>query len=445
MKTSRLKGFYKLKRGERLDVLRDFANLPSDQTRLLGQDGALPFEVADLFIENALGSFPLPFGVATSFRVNGRDYVVPMAVEESSVIAAASNAARWVYESGGFSAEMISSLMIGQIQLLDLAPSEFRATREKIALAGAELLRIANETHPRLLMRGGGAREIEIREFPDAEIPFMVVHVLLDTRDAMGANLVNTVCERIGVELERITGARVGLRILSNYADRKLFRARCRVKPELIQLQESNFRIEGSEVARRIVEAFVFADNDPYRAATHNKGVMNGIDPAVIASGNDWRAVEAGAHAYASRTGRYRSLTRWSMAEDGYLEGEITIPLQLGTVGGVTRLHPLTKISLQILGNPTAEELGRVIACAGLASNLAALRALVSTGIQRGHMRLHAKNLALAAGARADETEHIANQLVLQGKITTTAAEAILATYRAERKAMLEGEQIHAQ
>ena len=436
MKSSRLKGFYKLKRGERLDRLREFANMPVDQTRLLGQDGALSFEVADLFVENALGSFPLPMGVAPSFKVNGRDYVVPMTVEESSVIAAASNAARWVYESGGFQAEALSTLMIGQIQVLDLNPSLFDLATKRILDAKAELLQIANETHPRLLMRGGGAKDIEVRTFPNAEIPFLVVHVLLDTRDAMGANLVNTVCERLGTEIERITEARVGLRILSNLADRKLFRAKARVNPELLKLKESQFELSGNEIAKRIVEAFVFADNDPYRATTHNKGIMNGIDPVVIATGNDWRAIEAGAHAYASQTGRYRSLSRWSIAADGWLEGELTVPLQLGTVGGVTRLHPLTKVSLQILGNPNAEELGQVIACAGLASNLAALRALVSTGIQRGHMKLHAKNLALAAGAKGSEVEHVAHQLVLKGKITASIAEDILAEYREMRAKM---------
>ncbi len=429
MKSSRLKGFYKLKRGERLDVLSAFADLPVDQTRLLGQDGALSFEVADLFIENAIGSFPLPLGLGTSFSINNKDYVVPMAVEESSVIAAASNAAKWVYESGGFQAQALSHLMIGQIQVLDLPVDQFENTKQKILDASDSLLKIANEVHPRLLMRGGGAQRIEVRTFPEAEIPFLVVHVLLDTRDAMGANLVNSVCEKLGPEIATLSGGRVGLRILSNLADQKLFQAKARVNPALLALKESS-ALDGADIAKRIVEAFVFADNDPYRAATHNKGIMNGVDPVVIATGNDWRAVEAGAHAYAAQSGRYRSLSRWAIAADGWLEGSLTIPLQLGTVGGVTRLHPLTKISLQILGNPGSEELGQIIACAGLASNLAALRALVSTGIQRGHMKLHAKNLAMAAGAKNSETEYVANELVLRGVVSASAAETILAELR---------------
>lgn len=450
-KSSRLKGFYKLNRGERMDQLLAFSSLPSDQARILGQDGALPFEITDLFIENAVGTYPLPLGIATNFRINGRDYLVPMAVEESSVVAATSNAARWVYESNpagpGFETEVLSSMMIGQIQLLDLPVKDFPAAESKLRAAAPSLLRIANETHPRLLMRGGGAREIEVRSFPEAEIPFLVVHVHLDCRDAMGANLVNTVCERLGTEIEEITGGRVGLRILSNLADRKLYRARARVNPELLSLKDAALTLDGPTIARRIVEAYVFADSDPYRAATHNKGIMNGVDPVVIATGNDWRAVEAGAHAFAATAGRgdhpgvvggnearhpgrYRSLSKWSVDSQGWLVGELTIPLQLGTVGGVTRLHPLAQVSLQILGDPSSDELGQVVACAGLAANLAALRALTTTGIQRGHMKLHAKNLALGAGARGGEVDAVSVQMVRAGKVSSSAAEIFLAEFR---------------
>ncbi len=438
MKTSRLKGFYKLGRGQRLDSLREFSGLPVDQARLLGQDGSLPFEIADLFVENAIGSYPLPLGIATGFKVNGKDYVVPFAVEESSVVAAASNAAKWIYESGGFSATALKSEMIGQIQLLDILPEHMPLLVERILEQKDQLLQIANETHPRLLMRGGGARDIEVRSFPTAEVPFMVVHVHLDTRDAMGANLVNTVCEKLGPTLGKLCEARVGLKILSNLADRKIFRATCRVRPELLELKEVRHTdkfLPGSEIAKRIFEAYVFADNDPYRAATHNKGIMNGVDPVVIATGNDWRAVEAGAHAFAARSGRYRSLSRWFVDSENFLCGELEIPLQLGTVGGVTRLHPLARISLQILQNPNAEILGQVMACAGLASNLAALRALTTLGIQRGHMKLHAKNLALAAGARWDEVEVVGQRLVQDTNVTATAAEEILALLRSEKKA----------
>ena len=429
-KTSRLKGFYKLQRGARLDALRLFTESPLEQSRVLGQDGSLPFEMADLFIENAVGSYPLPLGIATSFLINGHDYVVPMAVEESSVIAAASNAAKIVYECGGFKATTVSDLMIGQIQILDIPVGDFAKTRERILSQKEQLIQMANEIHPRLLMRGGGTKDLEVFEFPEAVIPFMVVHVLLDTREAMGANLVNTVCERLAPEMERITGGRVGLRILSNLADRKTYRVTCRVSADKLALQESNYQLDGVSVAKRIVEAYVFADNDPHRAATHNKGIMNGIDPVAIATGQDWRAIEAGAHAYAARSGRYRSLTTWSLADDGDLLGSIVVPMQIGTVGGVTRLHPVAQTSLQILGSPSSETLAWILASAGLASNLSALRALVSTGIQRGHMRLHAKNLALAAGARGKEVELLANMLVAYGKITATAAEDLLNSIR---------------
>lgn len=434
MASSRIKGFYKLGRGERFDKVQAFAKLPVDSLRLLGQDGALPFEVADLFVENAVGSFPLPLGLATSFRINGREYLIPMAVEESSVIAAASNAARWVYESGGFQAEAVQSQMIGQIQILDIPVERFNDTKIKILDKKRELLDIANSLHPRLLMRGGGAQDLEVRVFPDAEIPFMVVHVYLDTKDAMGANLVNTVCEKLSPHIEDISEGRVGLRILSNLADRRLFKATAKVNPDYLALKDPTAELSGAQIAKRIVEAFVFADSDPYRATTHNKGIMNGVDPVVIATGNDWRAIEAGAHAYASRIDRYRSLSKFSIDPvNGYLNCELTLPLQIGTVGGVTRLHPLARLSLQILGNPSAEELGKIMVCSGLASNLAALRALVSTGIQRGHMKLHAKNLALAAGAKKDEIEYVARTLVELNNISASAAEEILADYRNQK------------
>jgi hydroxymethylglutaryl-CoA reductase len=431
---SRLSGFYRKSRGERLDSLKDACALPVDQLRILSHDGALPFDLANLFVENAVGSHPLPLGIATNIQVNGRDYAVPFAVEESSVIAAASNAAKWVRNSGGFFAECLGDEMIGQIQILDIAPEKFARTEELLRNGEATLLETANQIHPRLLMRGGGARSFELRKFPDAEIPFLVLHVHLDTREAMGANLVNTVCERLAPVVEKITGGRVGLRILSNLADRRLFRTKCQIDVDALRLDDPEKSLTGDEVAQRIVEAYVFAKNDPYRAATHNKGIMNGIDPVVIATGNDWRAVEAGAHAYAAREGRYQSLSRWSFdREDGLLFGELTIPMQLGTVGGVTRLHPSSKTALQILGNPGTEELGKIIVSAGLASNLAALRALVSTGIQRGHMKLHAKNLALAAGALAEEVEAVAMEMVFQKNVSASSAETILAQLRTQK------------
>ena len=440
LKTSRLSGFYKLERGARLDYLCDFSDLPVDQARILGQDGSLSFDLSDLFVENAVGSFPLPLGIATSFKMNGNDYVLPMAVEESSVIAAASNAARWVYQCGGFSAECKSNLMIGQVQLLDAPVERFEIIKEQLLAEKESLLQLANQVHPRLLMRGGGVRDLEVHLFPNAEIPFIVVHWLLDTSDAMGANLVNTLCEKMAPELERISGCRAGLRILSNLANRKLFTAKCRLDLKTLELNESGRTLSGEQVAKHIVEAFVFADNDPHRAATHNKGIMNGIDPVAIATGNDWRAIEAGAHAYASLSGRYRSLSRWSLEKNSLGEvtgllGELTLPLQVGTVGGVTRLHPMAKVSLQILGNPRAKDLGCLMACAGLASNLAALKALCTTGIQRGHMKLHAKNLSLAAGARGSEVEWVSSRLVAESKVSASVAERILGELRRSQEA----------
>jgi hydroxymethylglutaryl-CoA reductase len=425
-----LSGFYKLSHQDRVQRLKEVLNLSPEQTQLLMKDSALPHELSDLFVENSLGSFPLPLGLVTNIRCNNSDYAVPLAVEESSVIAAASNAAKWVRQSGGFETECVQSLMIGQIQILDVSPDQMQTVAEKILQQKDFLIEKANLVHPRLVLRGGGARDIEVRSFPEAEIPFMVVHVLMDTQEAMGANLVNTVCEKLAPEIEMISQARVGLRILSNNADRKLYRARCRVNPECLALKDSLTPLSGADVAQRIVEAYVFAKHDPYRATTHNKGIMNGVDPVVIATGNDWRAIEAGVHTYAARSGRYQSLSQWSLDSSGWLLGEVTLPLQLGTVGGVTRLHPVSQLALQVLGNPSASMLGQIIAAVGLASNLAALRALVTTGIQAGHMKLHAKNVALAAGAQKDEIEQVAGALLLSENISASEAEKILFALR---------------
>ena len=422
--TSPLSGFYKLSHSERLEKLN--ATFGVD-TKLLSTESSLPHALSDLFVENSLGHFSMPLGLVTNLLLNDVEYAVPFAVEESSVVAAASNAAKWVKLSGGFRAEVISSLMIGQIQILDIEAAEMPAFAARIVAHKEELLKKANSIHPRLVDRGGGVRDIEVRCFPEAEIPFVVVHVLLDTREAMGANLVNTVCERLAPEIQALhASARIGLRILSNYADRRLFKISCRVDPKHMALKDGETPLSGSEVAKRIVEAYVFAKHDPYRAATHNKGIMNGIDPVVIATGNDWRAVEAGVHAYAARSGRYESLSRWSVDAEGMLLGEITLPLQLGTVGGVTRLHPLAQLSLQILDNPSSDELCMIAGATGLASNLAALRALTTTGIQAGHMKLHAKNLALAAGAEGPEIEIVAANMVRSKTVSASDAERVL-------------------
>jgi len=428
--TPSLSGFYKLNQGERWNRLATVFDLSAEEIGLLKRDGALPHELTDLFIENAVGNFPMPLGLVTNVLVNGEEFAVPFAVEESSVIAASSNASKWVKQSGGFTATCLGSLMIGQIQILDIAPEKMEELADKILASKELLLQRANETHPRLVKRGGGARNIEVRSFPHAEIPFMVVHVHLDTQEAMGANLVNTVCERLAPEIESLVGGRAGLRILSNYADQRLFRAHCKVNPELLALNEPDRKLSGAEVAKRIVEAYVFAKYDPYRATTHNKGIMNGVDPLVIATGNDWRAIEAGVHTYAAREGRYQSLSRWWIDEEGMLNGEVTLPLQFGTVGGVTRLHPVSQLSLRILREPTVKTLSQIACCTGLASNLAALRALVTTGIQAGHMKLHAKNLALGAGARGKEIELVAGEMVKAKDVSATHAERLLEFFR---------------
>ena len=391
--TSRIPGFYRLSMEERLRVLRAAAGLSSDEAPLdeLGQGADVA--LLDHFVENVIGGFSLPLGVAVNFVVDGRVVLVPMAVEESSVIAAASNMARLARETGGFRTEVLEDLMIGQVQLSHV-PNLARA-QELLEGRTEEILRLANDVDPQLTEAGGGCRGIELRPFTAAETgstPNLVVHLLVDCVDAMGANAVNTMCEALAPVLAEWTGSRVGLRILSNLADRRRFVAHCRIRPEDTVVGD----LDGDEVVRRIVAAADFARWDPYRAATHNKGIMNGVDPVVIATGNDWRAVEAGAHSFAARDGRYRALSNWSLDEAGDLHGRLEIPLQVGILGGVTRLHPVARFSLRLLGVDTAADLSRIIVAVGLAQNLAALRALATEGIQKGHMRLHQRNLKMA-------------------------------------------------
>jgi hydroxymethylglutaryl-CoA reductase len=377
--SSRLSGFYRLSVTERQNAIGEHARLRRAQIEELAR-GGLTLELADCLIENVVGVFGLPFGIAANFYVNNRDYLIPMVIEEPSVVAAASHAAKLVRASGGFSARADESRMIGQIQLLDV--SDLADAREKILSAKNELLAEANAVDAVIVALGGGAIDLETRIFADSRVgPMLVVHILFDTRDAMGGNAVNTVCERLAPHLEQISGGRANLRILSNLADRRLARAACRVPGDVI----------GAEVVRGIVEAQVLAEIDPYRAATHNKGVLNGIDAVAVATGNDWRAIEAGAHAYAARSGQYRALTNWTRDEDGDLRGEIELPLAIGLVGGMTRAHPVAQIALQILGVQSARELAAVMAAVGLAQNLGALRALAAEGIQAGHMKLHAR------------------------------------------------------
>jgi hydroxymethylglutaryl-CoA reductase len=357
-----------------------------------------------------------------NFLINGREYLVPMAIEEPSVVAAASFMARIVRDAGGFATDATEPVMIGQIQILDV-PDPW-AARFDLLHQKQRLLALADQTDPIVVSLGGGARDLEVRAFPETAVgPMLVLHLLFDPRDAMGANTVNTALEALAPTVEQITGGRVHLRILSNLADRRLARAKCVIPPALLAFGD----YRGEQVVRGIVEAYIFAAMDPYRAATHNKGIMNGIDAVALACGQDWRAIEAGAHAYAARDGRYRSLSTWTQDTEGNLVGTLELPLAVGTVGGATRVHPGAKVALKILGTQTARELAEVMAAVGLAQNLGALRALSTEGIQRGHMTLHARQLAIAAGATGDLVAAVAARLVAERRIRLDRAQEILA------------------
>lgn len=354
----------------------------------------LPLEVADHLVENVIGTYALPLGIAVNFVVNGRDVLIPMVVEEPSVIAGVSNAARMVRDGDGFTAGADAPEMIAQVQLLDVP--DLDVGQKAIESAREEILGEVEAASSTIVRRGGGARGLEVRCFAETPAgPMLVVHLWLDVRDAMGANLVNTAAERVAPLLESLTGGRAGLRILTNLADRRCAWARCRIPAATL----AGKGYDGVEVAQGIVEANAFALVDPYRAATHNKGIMNGVDAVAVATGNDWRGIEAGAHAYAARSGRYTALTQWEMTPEGDLGGSITLPMAVGIVGGTTRAHPAARVALKILGVASAVELAGIMAAVGLAQNLAALRALVTEGIQRGHMALHARQVALATGA----------------------------------------------
>lgn len=441
---SRIPGFYKLSLAERRDVISSRAGVGIEDLVRAVEGGGLDVRTADKVVENVIGTYGLPFGVALNVRVNGKDRLVPMVVEEPSVIAAASNAARMVRASGGFSAEVRESLMIGQVQLVDVPAPELAVMR--LEEESDALLALAASAVPGLVARGGGPRAIEIRDLGHGMI---VLHVLVDCRDAMGANLVNSIAEAVGPTAAEIAGGVLGLRILSNLCDRRRVRATCRVhaaqlgfgravevaaavdRGSLPQLSDvvTAADLDTHAIVDRIVLASRFAEADPYRAATHNKGIMNGVDAVVIATGNDFRAVEAGAHAYAARTGRYLPLAVWRRdGED--LVGELELPLSLGIVGGTLRIHPVAQLALRILAVENAHELAMVAACVGLASNLAALRALATEGIQRGHMSLHARAVATAAGALGEEVERVAEVLAREGTISRDAAERELARLR---------------
>jgi hydroxymethylglutaryl-CoA reductase len=379
--------------------------------------------MADRMIENVIGAFPLPLGIGVNFLINGKDYLVPMAIEEPSVVAAASYAAKMVREGGGFHTSSTAPVMIGQIQVVDLADPE--EAKRRVLAAKAEILKMANEQDPVLASVGGGAKDLDAKIIQTTQGPMLIVELHVDCRDAMGANAVNTMAEAVAPLVEQVTGGRVYLRIISNLATKRLARAQCTIPKDAVG---------GPEVVGGIVNASAFAAADPYRAATHNKGAMNGIIAVVLATGNDHRAIEAGAHAYAALNGRYTSLSTWEKNENGDLKGSIELPMAVGLIGGAVRTHPIAKIAVKILGVKSANEFAEVLAAVGLAQNLAALRALAHEGIQRGHMSLHARNIAVAAGATGDLINAVAERMVKERKIRMDRAKELLAELGAHQK-----------
>jgi hydroxymethylglutaryl-CoA reductase len=419
-KSSRIPGFYKLTLAERVDTVGDWAGLTDEERQILAGTGLQPSQ-ADHMIENVVGTYELPLGIAVNFKVNGKDYLVPMAVEEPSVVAAVSNSAKAIRAGGGFTSEASDPVMIGQIQVLDIPDME--AAVAALDAQRDELMALADSCDPVIVGLGGGARDLQARVFPDSSVgPMLIFHLLYDVRDAMGANTINTALEAMAPLIAELTGGRTALRILSNLADQRTVTARCTIPADALK----TYGLEGKKVARLIEEANAFAVVDPYRAATHNKGIMNGIDAVCIATGNDWRAIEAGAHSFAVKDGHYTALTDWHVDENGDLFGEITVPLAVGIVGGATRVHPTARAALKILGVDSASELAEVLAAVGLAQNLAAIRALSTVGIQHGHMQLHARQVALAAGASDDQVEAITAQMVAEKRVHITRAEEIL-------------------
>jgi hydroxymethylglutaryl-CoA reductase len=425
---SRLPNFRALTPAERLSAIADAAGLTPEERQSLAQPGALGLARADGMIENVIGSFELPLGVAGNFQVNGRDVLVPMAVEEPSVVAAASYMAKLARECGGFETSSTAPLMRAQVQVLGLVDPH--GARLALLRERERILALANSRDKVLIELGGGCRDIEVHVFPDTPRgPMIVLHLIGDVRDAMGANTVNTMAEAVAPLVEEIAGGSVRLRILSNLADLRLARARVRLTPQALDTKERS----GADIIEGVLDAYTFAAIDPYRAATHNKGIMNGIDPVIVATGNDWRAVEAGAHAYACRGGRYTSLTHWEKDNSGALVGSIEMPMPVGLVGGATKTHPLARLALKIMDVRSAQELGEVAVAVGLAQNLGALRALATEGIQRGHMALHARNIALVAGAAGAEIDTIARRMAAERDVRTDRALALLEELRNPR------------
>lgn len=428
MKTSRIPGFYNMTVEERRELITNMHQLSDEQQNDLKANESLSIDMADKMIENVIGTYSLPLGLGLNFLINDKEYAVPMAVEEPSVVASASYIAKIVRDAGGFKTESTERVMIGQIQVVG-CPDIYAAKNALMEKKDA-LIEEANAAYPSIVKRGGGAEDIDVRILNENSSSkydqMLILHVYVNTCDAMGANIINTIVESLAPTVEEITNGSVYLRILSNYADRCLARATCVIPPHLLESEG----FTGEEVRDGVIHAFEFADSDPYRAVTHNKGIMNGIDPVVIATGNDWRAVEAGAHAYATKDGQYRSMTRWSTDEEGNLVGELELPMSVGTVGGSIGVHPMSKVSLQLLNVDSARELAQIIVAVGLAQNLGALKALVTDGIQKGHMALHSRSVAIAAGATGEMVDIIAKQLVEAKDIRVGKAKLLLGEYK---------------
>lgn len=427
MKTSRLPGFYKKSPEERLKIIKEFAGLTDEEIEILKDTGALKMEIAEKMIENVIGATHLPFGIAANYLINGKEYLIPMCIEEPSVVAAASNAAKLCRDAGGIRTSSSDPVMIGQIQIAHLKDPQ--KASKLILSKKKEFLEFMNRQDSVLVKFGGGAKDIETRIIETERGKMLIVHILVDVRDAMGANAVNSMAERIAPKLEELTGGIVFLRIISNLADKRLARAKTVWTKEFLEKSVKG-QMKGEEVVEAMLEAYAFAEADQYRCTTYNKGIMNGIDAITIATGNDFRAVEAGAHSYASITGRYKPLTKYYKDKDGNLVGEIKLPIAVGVIGGATKTNPLAKIALKILGVKTSQELAEVMAAIGLAQNFAALRALATEGIQRGHMRLHAKNIAVTAGAKGEEIERVSKKMVEKNNISVSRAKEILEEIR---------------
>lgn len=419
MKTSSYSGFFKLSTEERMKEVAEFCGLTQEEQAILKDANSLDMDKADHMIENVIGRYTYPLGVAINFVINGKDYVIPMASEEPSVLAACSNAAKMARPGGGFTTDYTGNIMISQIQLLDVPTPHY--AKGKILEHKVQIAEICNAKDPVLVSLGGGVKDVEVRILDSIVGPMVIVHLLVDTGDAMGANAVNTMAEAVAPFLEELTGGRAELRILSNLADRRLARARAVFKKEAVG---------GEEVVDKMIAAYAFAAADPYRAATNNKGIMNGVIPVVIATGNDTRAIESGAHAYAARSGHYSPFATWEKNADGDLVGSIEMPMAVGLVGGATKIHPAAKVAVKMLGVKTASELAQIIAAVGLAQNMAAIKALATEGIQRGHMSLHARNLAATAGAKGEVLERIVKQMVAEKNVRLEYAQELMKQYQ---------------